>query len=254
MNNIIIITGASSGIGREFAYQLDKSMKKIDEFWLVARRSERLDDLESKLSHKCRKFAMDITGKDEVSFLADQVKDSGSCVRMLINCAGFGILGKFKDQDYKDIQGMIRTNCESLTEMTYRMIPYMKKGSRIIQLASSAAFVPQINFSVYAATKSYVLSFSRSLREELRAQKIYVTAVCPGPVDTEFFEIAEKKGTNMSVKDYFMTTPMVVVDKALRCSRYRIPVCVPTFGMLFFEGVCKKFPHSWILFFSRFMK
>ena len=188
--NIVIITGASSGIGREFAMQMDAYFESIDEFWLVARNRGKLMPLAKSLKHNARIFAMDITDREKLSDLEDAVFRHKATVRMLINCAGYGIMGEFCEQDRSLELGMIRLNCEALTELTHRMVPFMREGSRIIQMASSAAFLPQPDFAVYAATKSYVLSFSRALGEELKRDGIYVTAVCPGPVDTEFNSVA----------------------------------------------------------------
>ncbi len=123
----------------------------------------------------------------------------------------------------------------------------MKKGGRIIQFASAAAFVPQVDFSVYAATKAYVLSFSRSLNEELKKDKISVTAVCPGPVDTEFFKIAEKGNSGFAFKKGFMVNAQDVVFKALLDSYKRRAVSVYSFYMQAFRVLCKVIPHSLIL-------
>ena len=116
---------------------------------------------------------------------------------------------------------MIRLNCEALTDLTHRMIPHMRRGSRIIQMASSAAFMPQPYFAVYAATKSYVLSFSRALGEELKSAGIYVTNVCPGPVETPFLSHAYGRYGEMSFfKKMATAKPDRVVRKALKdCKR-----------------------------------
>ena len=156
--------------------------------------------LAKSLKHNARIFAMDITDREKLSDLEDAVFRHKATVRMLINCAGYGIMGEFCEQDRSLELGMIRLNCEALTELTHRMVPFMREGSRIIQMASSAAFLPQPDFAVYAATKSYVLSFSRALGEELKRDGIYVTAVCPGPVDTPFFDIAEAGGSTLALK------------------------------------------------------
>ena len=184
--NIVIITGASSGIGLEFAKRMDLSFDSIDEFWLVARSGDKLKSLANNMRHETRIFAMDITDEEALEELETKVKKSKATVCMLINCAGYGLMGEFAKVERKEETGMVRLNCEALTNITHCMIPYMKRGSRIIQMASCAAFMPQANFAVYAATKAYVLRFSQALGEELRGRGIYVTSVCPGPVDTPF--------------------------------------------------------------------
>ena len=248
MKYIAVITGASSGIGREFAYAIDQSISSIDEIWLIARRKERLEELSEKLSHNTRIISGDLSSRITVNRLQALLKTEKCRVRFLINAAGYGILGDFESGDRRDETGMCDLNVRALTDVTYVCIPFMGKGSRIINLASSAAFVPQPGFSVYAATKSYVLSFSRSLNMELCGKGIYITAVCPGPVKTEFFNIAEKNGTRtLSLKKFAMTTPDVVVKRALKDSLAKKEISVPTFLMRLFRIMCKILPHSIIM-------
>lgn len=241
---VAIITGASSGIGREFALQMDAIFQNIDEFWLVARREGELEELSKVLLHHCRIFAMDITKMGQPERLAYTLKLENAKVCMLVNCAGYGIMGDFAKAPLKDTLGMIRTNCEALTELTHRMIPFMKKNGRIIQIASSAAFLPQPYFAVYAASKSYVLSFSRAIGQELREKGIYVTAVCPGPVDTPFFDIAEQNAARLALKEAVMVQPEDVVAKALRDSHHRRELSVYGIPMQLFALGCKILPHK----------
>ncbi len=246
--NIIVITGASSGIGKEFALQLDKLMQMhIDEFWLIGRDRSKLEELSFSLEHPCRLFSMDITDEDNLDALEAELVRKNATVRMLINCAGYGIMGDFSKQDRKSENGMVRLNCEALTDMTHRMIPFMKRNSRIIQMASSAAFLPQADFAVYAATKSYVLSFSRALARELKPQGIYVTAVCPGPVDTPFFDIAEQNGSTLNLKKYTMVTPQKVVALALNDSHKKRTLSVCSLPIRGFWALTKFVPHEFML-------
>ncbi len=244
---IVIITGASSGIGREFALQMDEYFTNIDEFWLIARSKDRLKELAKEMKHSTRILAMDITKDAQLERLEDTLTEKEAKVCMLINCAGYGLMGPFAGQDREEALGMIRLNCEALTNITHRIIPYMQKNSRIIQLASSAAFLPQLDFAVYAATKSYVLSFSRALREELKGKGIYVTAVCPGPVDTPFFDIAEKTGTTLSIKKYTMVKPGRVVSLALRDSYRKRAMSVCSLPIQAFGVLAKLMPHGALL-------
>lgn len=241
--NIVIITGASSGIGREFVRRMDRSFDSIDQFWLVARSRDKLTELAAGLRHRSRIFAIDVTSNAQLERLETAVKRSKAKVRMLINCAGYGIMGAFAEQNRKSETGMIRLNCEALTNITHRMIPYMRRGSRIIQLASSAAFMPQTDFAVYAASKAYVLRFSQALGEELRERGIYVTSVCPGPVDTPFFDIAERTGRTLAIKKYTMVQPDKVVEKALRDSLHRRTMSVYSLPIKGVELLAKVVPH-----------
>lgn len=242
--NVIVITGASSGIGKEFAYQMDRYFTNIDEFWLIARNREKLNEIAANMQHKTRILCMDITTDAQLERLEDTLQEKDAVVRMLVNCAGYGLMGAFETQDREGTLGMVRVNCEALTNITHRLIPYMRRGSRIIQMASSAAFLPQADFAVYAATKSYVLSFSRALGEELREKGIYVTSVCPGPVNTPFFDIAEKNGTTLAIKKYTMVEVDKVVDKALRDSYHKRAMSVCSLPMQAFQVSAKLLPHG----------
>lgn len=244
--NIVIITGASSGIGQEFALQLDKLFSNMDEIWLIARRKERLETVSLALRTKCRIISMDMTDPVYMNQFSEILKLSNPRIRMLVNCAGFGLMGAVEKLSLEEQIAMIRLNCEALTEMTCRCLPYMGRNSRLIQMASSAAFLPQANFAVYAATKSYVLSFSQALNQELKKRQIHVTSVCPGPVDTEFFTIAEKYGKTLAVKKLTLVSAERVVRKAIRDSHAKKPLSVCSFPIQAFWILCKLLPHSLI--------
>ncbi len=247
MKNIIIITGASSGIGLEFALKIDTAFTNIDEIWLIARRETRLKEIAKVMKHRVRTIAMDVTDEYAMDDLENLLDASGVIVRMLINAAGFGLMGSFEKITLQEQLDMLMVNCEALTKMTYIVLPYMAKGSRIIQMSSSAAFLPQPNFAVYAATKSYVLSLSRALNKELDNEGIYVTAVCPGPVSTEFFEIAQKYENISYIKRLSMITPEKCVDAALRGSYHKKSMVVPGFCMKALLAASKCIPHECIL-------
>ena len=203
--NVIIITGASSGMGVEFALQLDDIFRdNIDEIWLIARRKQALLEVAQYMEHTTRILDMDITNTASMERFKDLLVKEKPTIRMLVNGAGYGVMGKFNQLDMDEQLGMVDLNCKALTQFTYLCIPYMCPNSRIIQMASSAAFMPQPNFAVYAASKAYVYSFSRALNRELLTKQIYVTAVCPGPVDTPFFDIAEKDGKTLAIKKLTM--------------------------------------------------
>ena len=254
--NIAIITGASSGLGKEFARQMDlhPAFDRIDEFWLVARNQDRLRTFASTLLHKSRVFVMDVTDDEKLEQLENAVKEQHAKVRMLVNCAGYGIIGTFDKQSREEQTGMVRLNCEALTNITHRMIPYMKRGSRIIQLASCAAFFPQPDFAVYAASKAYVLRFAQALGTELRERGIYVTAVCPGPVDTPFFDRAEQHGKMLAIKKFIMVKANQVVAQALRDSLHKRTKSVYSLPVLGLELLSKVIPHDFATFFMKKME
>jgi short-subunit dehydrogenase len=251
--NIILITGASSGIGLEFVQEIDSHFYNIEEIWVVARNRPKLVEIGERAAHRVRIIAMDITKDAQLERLQDVLEEKKAVVRMLIDCAGYGITGNFAENNRREQLGMIRLNCEALTNLTYRVLPFMRPGSRIIQMASSAAFLPQPGFAVYAATKAYVLSFSRALAQELRSKQIYVTAVCPGPVDTPFFEVAERNHTEASrekvqkLKTLFMIQPEKVVKQALRDSYHKRTLSVIGVPMNVFAIAARYLPQSLLL-------
>lgn len=232
--NIAIITGASSGMGLEFAKRLDGLLKKTDEIWLLARRKDKLDELFAQLQAKTRAIAIDLTSEKELAQFAEVLAISNARITVLVNCAGTGKYGPFLELDKKTCMEMLHVNVFALTEMTRICLPYMRKGSRIIELASGAAFLPQADFAVYAASKAYVYSLGRALAKELQASGIHVTTVCPGPVDTPFLEHAYNSPACMNgLKKLTMETSERVVETALRDSLRGKPVSVCGLPMKF---------------------
>ncbi len=254
MKNIIIITGASSGIGQEFALQIDTAFSNIDEIWLIARREERLQEVAKVMEHTTRLLAMDVSDEYAMDDLEAMLDEEEVVVRMLINAAGFGLMGEFDDIPFPEQNDMLLVNCEALSKLTYMVLPYMARGSRIIQMASAAAFFPQPGFAVYAATKAYVLSFSRALNRELADRGIYVTAVCPGPVNTEFFDVAEQYGDTPLVKKLTMITSEKCVSEALRASYFKKDMAVPGATMKASLLATKLLPHSLVLNITKLWK
>ena len=222
MKKIIVVTGASSGMGVCFARQL--ACEKPDELWIVARRKDRLENLkkeiESEKSVKVRVVDIDVSGSEgarRFKAILDVERDSGDFeISVLVNNAGFGTYGEFADTDTDREMEMVDLNCTSLTGITGFALPYMKKGSRIINTASLASFLPLGNFAVYGASKAYVLSLSVALAAELKPRGISVTALCPGPVSTEFANVASK-GAREEVRHGL--SPEKTVEHAIKASR-----------------------------------
>ena len=168
-------------------------------------------------------------------------------VKLLVNASGFGKIGTVGNLPLDDETGMVELNCKALCAVTHMVLPYMSENSRILQFASAASFLPQPGFAIYAATKAFVLSYSRALREELRPRRIGVTAVCPGPVKTEFFDIAETTGEIPLYKRLVMADPHKVVKLAIRDCMAGKSVSVYGVWMKAFFVLCKVVPHEWIL-------
>lgn len=245
---IAIVTGASSGMGREFARQLPFFYHNLDEIWVIARRQEKLAALAEGSTVPYRIFAGDLCKGDVYQKLEHALKEETPDIRMLVNAAGFGKMGEVKKIAHREPASqmkMIDLNCRALTRMTVICLPYLRLGSRVVNLASAAAFCPQPSFAVYAATKSYVLSFSRALGAELKKTGIYVTAVCPGPVDTEFFDVSGRL-PNMW-KDAMMAKPDRVVRKALLDVKKKKEKSVYGIAMKAAELGAKLLPHRIII-------
>ena len=250
MKYIQIVTGASSGLGAEYARQLAET-RPVDEIWLFARRKDLLEKLAAEIQAtaessgtpappKVRIFPADLAGSTGVSIVTNALRDaekdqratsgqsdahneSGIIIDTLINNAGFGTYGTFEETPAERELDMIDLNVHALTGITHAALPYLQKGSRIINVASLAAFIPLGNFAVYAATKAYVLSFSCGIGAELADRGITVTAVCPGPVSTEFAQVASNGARKNVVggKD-----PGKVVAHSLRCADRKRPMAI----------------------------
>ncbi len=239
---IAIVTGASSGIGREFVMQISSRYPKLDEIWVLARRKERLYELQEQLPISIRVIPADLTHDEDLRRFALILETYKPDVKLLVNSSGCGVLSVFELASYESQINMIDINCRALTAVTYLVLPYMKNKARIINLASAAAFLPQPEFAVYAASKSYVLSFSQALSLELRERGITVTAVCPGPVKTEFFELADPDNHTAWYKKITMAKPEKVVSKALHDAALGDTVCVPGILMKCFRFIAKFVP------------
>lgn len=244
---IAVVSGASSGMGRELVKMIDKKCPMLDEIWVIARRSQRLDDLQFHIHRPLRIFAMDLSRKESIYKLKAVMDAKKPHIYVLAASAGFGKYGKNTDMNIDDSMGMIDVNVRALTGLIQMSLPYMIRGGRIIALASSAAFMPQPGFGVYAATKAYVLSYARSLGEELKKRKIYVTAVCPGPVKTEFFDHCGSGKALSALKLFFMADPVKVVRLAWKDSMRKKSISVYGKGMKSFRIAAKIIPHELIL-------
>jgi uncharacterized protein len=218
----VLITGASAGIGREFARQLAPA---VNTMILVARRNDRLEALELELKiinpHLevfCRQ--LDLRDHAALERFCNWLDESALSVDLLINNAGIGDRGAFIDSEWERVHAMLQVNIETLTYLTYRILPSMRKSGcgAILNVSSVASLIPVPHLAVYAATKAYVTSFSEALRAELRNANISVTALCPGPVPTEFADVASRglQGKTISPANELFSVPVQeVVRRAL---------------------------------------
>jgi short-subunit dehydrogenase len=242
-----LITGASSGIGCEFARQLANRARSIV---LVARRSERLANLRDELLNRNPNLdvhvrAVDLADKAQIESLIDSLARDKSEVDLLINNAGLGDTGPFATSDPSRDEQMTLVNVGALTSLTRHLLPQMiaKRRGGILNVSSSAGFLPIPGDAVYAATKAYVTSFSEALRAELRGTGVSVCAVCPGPVHTEFQEVAKRPGAQSRTgsKLFFVSTKQVVRE-ALAALEADRPLVIPGFAMKLAMFLTRLFP------------
>ena len=248
MSKIAVITGASSGIGREFVRTL-ASHGQYDEVWAIARNAERLETLKNDTDICVRPIALDLASTDAAQKYSELLEQNKPHVALLINCSGYG---KFDATDKISLEqnlGMIDLNCRALTAIAYLTLPYMSRGSEMINIASVAAFQPIPYINVYGASKAYVLSFSRALGRELAPRGIRVLALCPFWTKTAFFDRAVNKDSDAIVKKYVaMYTPEFIVKKAWKALRKKNKdYVIPGFKAKMQVLLVKILPHSIVM-------
>ena len=199
--NIAIVTGASSGMGREFVRQLGGYVS-VDEIWAVARRASALETLKAETSVPVRPIVLDLLEESSFTELETLLESEKPNVRLLVNAAGFGKFGAYRKIPVEDDCRMIDLNCKALLVMTRLCVPYMAPGSHILELDSLSAFQPVPYITTYGATKAFVLSYSRAMNRELKGKGIRVMAMNPGWVKTEFFRHAFQSNQDGEVR-YF---------------------------------------------------
>ena len=210
---LAIITGASSGIGREFARQLRR--RGVDRFWLIARRRERLEELSRELKCECEIISADLSDTAGIASVKEMLGEKTPSVDYLIMAAGFGDFGAQDELTPDESARVIEVNVRALVEITNAAIPYMARGGRIIELGSASAFTPLPYFATYAASKSFVLHYSKALYYELRPKGIQVSCICPGWVHTEFIDKAtDTEGLTRPRRDRLK--PLLRCEKTVR--------------------------------------
>lgn len=212
MKKIAVVTGASSGMGREFALTLEKHFN-VDEIWAIARNEKALSELGKQVNAEVRAISMDLTDPESFEKYEKALEEEQPEICLLVNASGFGIFDSVSDMRMKDSDDMVDLNCKALVKMTKMSLPYMHEGSKIINIASMAAFQPIPYIDVYGASKAFVLSFSRALNSELETRRIQAMAVCPYWTRTRFFDRAV--GEKQIVKKYIvMYEPEMIIKQA----------------------------------------
>ncbi len=216
-----LVTGASSGLGEEFALQI---APRVDKLVIVARREPHLQQLADRIRFRYPKvavavFVVDLADSAARERLVETLTARGFLPNLLVSNAGLGDYGEFATSDWKKLQAMLQVNVEALTHLAHLLVPKMiRRGGAIINVSSLASVLPIPDFAVYAATKAYVTSFSEALRIELRDHGIPVLAVCPGPVHTEFGEVSRRseESQGMPAHECFYVPKQQVVAESLR--------------------------------------
>ncbi|PZR71848.1 MAG: hypothetical protein DLM73_14980 [Chthoniobacterales bacterium] len=246
-----LITGASAGIGREFARQL---AGRAGSLVLVARRLDRLEELRDELTGRDANLKVhvrhvDLSHPNEVEELCAWLEREKIAVDFLINNAGLGDYGFFATGDTARIHDMSMVNMVALTALTRRLLPPMiaRKRGAILNVSSSAGFLPMAGFAVYAATKAYVTSFSEAIRAELRGTGVTVTVLCPGPIHTEFIPVARRAGQRgKSGPEFTHVSVEECVRSALNAVEQNRPLVIPGLVMKIAMFVLRLTP-MWVL-------
>ena len=240
---IALITGASAGLGEELLKQAVLRFPAVEEFWLVARSREKLEALAASIPEKrFRILALDLCREESFEALREALGAEKPALRLLINNAGCGYLNNIGDGALAEQTRMVDLNVRALTAVTHLCLPYMDRGARIINISSIASFCPNPRMTVYSATKAYVSFFSRGLLEEVRGRGIFVTAVCPGPMDTGFLTAGRIKGNSKTFSTLPYCKPAAVAEGAVRAAVRGQAVYTPRAFYKFYRVAAKLLP------------
>ncbi len=241
---VAVITGASSGMGRVFVKRISET-ESPDEIWVIARSEDKLKALQQELGTKLRIIPADLTGSSAFEQYKALLEAEKPDVITLVNASGFGKFGAFADIPLDQQLNMIDLNDKALVAMTYITLPYINRGGKIYQLCSLSSFQPVPYINTYAATKAFVLSFSRGLNRELKTKGIRVMAVSPGWVRTAFFERAVSDDTITYYNKYY--TPEQVVERALKDMKKGKDVSICGLRIRNQVRLTKLLPHKWVM-------
>lgn len=245
--NIAVVTGASSGMGREFVRQLN-TYCQVDEIWAIARREDALLQLAKEVCVPVRPIPLDLCVEESFDRLQDLLSQEKPEIKLLVNAAGFGKFGDYQDIPLQEDCRMIDLNCKALVAVTRICLPYMKKGSYVLQLDSLSAFQPVPYITTYGATKAFVLSYTRALSRELRPRGIRMMAMNPGWVKTEFFDHAlQTNGSRVQYYNHLYEAADVVATGLKHLYKTRKDYSVHGFPIQMQVRMVKLFPHSLVM-------
>ena len=247
-----IITGASTGLGREFVRQLADVFPEVECYWLIARRADRLQEVAESLPEKqVECLSLDLC--DTMSFMALQEKlvSEQPEVALLINNAGCGYLGNIGEVDTASQTRMVDLNVRALTAVTNIVVPFMGPGSCVLNVSSIASFCPNPRMTVYSSTKAYVSSFTVGLAEELKPKGVTATAVCPGPMKTEFLDLGNISGNSKTFETLPYCDQVQVAGGALRAARAGRTIYTPRLFYKTYRVLAKVLPVKLMIKFTK---
>lgn len=240
---IAIVTGASGGIGKEFVKELLK--EELDEIWVIARNLNKLNDLKEQFGEKIVPISKDLPVRKEVQSIGERIKEVNPVILYLINNAGLGKMGSsYQDFTIEESDKTIELNCNTVVSMCTMCIPYMQKGSCILNISSQASFQPVPYLNLYAATKVFERSYSRALNMELKKLGITVTAVCPGWIDTDMLL---EECNHQKIKFPGLVNPDIVARRAMKDTKKGRDMSVCTFYVKYMHFLSKLFPQKAVM-------
>lgn len=242
MKKIAILTGATGGLGREFLKQILN--EEIDEVWAIARNEQRLSELHEQYGEKVVPISIDLSEMQEIEQIRHLLDEKKPQVTYLINNAGLAKMGKYNDFSIEEIDKTINVNCKAPVMLAQICIPYMRKGSRILNISSASAFQPNPYINLYAASKAFERSYSRALNVELNGTGITSTAVCPGWIDTE---LLQKEINGKKVKFPGLVTPDRVAKQAIKDAKKGKDMSVCSLYIKCQHMNVKLLPQRWVM-------
>ena len=250
--NIAVITGASSGLGIEYLKNICERYTDIQQFWIVARRIDRLEKIANGYpDKKIIPIELDLTDYESYEKFNQLLTKADANIKVFVNNAGYGVLGNVGEVDYIKQSGMVDLNCRALTALTAIALRFMESGSFIVNVCSIASFCPNPRMTVYSSTKAYVKSFSKAVRFENKKNGINILAVCPGPMDTEFLNVAGIKGNSKTFDMLPYSDPVKVAKNSLIAAEKGRAVYTPGTFYKFYRILAKFVPHGILMHFSK---
>ena len=249
MKNIIVVTGASSGMGKEFLLQILEKEIHVDEVWSIARREDKLIELRKKVNQKIVPLKLDLTKEDDLLKYKNKIAKEKPNVIILANCAGFGVFDHSENIDTNTKLNMIDLNVKAPVALIDYTLPYLKENAKIMNIVSCAGFQPIPYINDYAATKSFLLSYSRALNKELKYKNIHVLAVTPYWTKTEFFDRAIDDHKKKVVIDYNAMYEAKDVIKVAIKDLYNSKKDISCYGFVnrFQKILTKILPHKFVM-------